>query len=237
MDLWLPPGLLPGQRLYNADALTALARIRLLRKAGFSLGEIHALMEKETDAATLIAAHIDTLRAEARAINEAITALEDVAARLDAGEQNTIDLLCKALAASAACETGEQWRSVLERYFSSDAQEDWMAMREKLRASVDPEAYDRDWNQLAEEIEAALPLDPMSSTAQEFLDRWNALLAPFRAVASQEQQKAAAKMWSNVGQWRENVNHPMTQSVVDFIIAASKARTGQRKSRGNLDDG
>ncbi|MEL7485855.1 MAG: hypothetical protein AAGJ87_01425, partial [Pseudomonadota bacterium] len=51
-----------------------------------------------------------------------------------------------------------------------------------------------------------------------------ALLAPFKRVASEAQQKMAREMWSNVGEWGDHANQPATPDVIAFIAAASKAQ-------------
>ncbi|MEA3014500.1 MAG: MerR family transcriptional regulator, thiopeptide resistance regulator, partial [Sphingomonadales bacterium] len=53
-------------------------------------------------------------------------------------------------------------------------------------AGFDQEAYNRQWADLGGRIAAALPLDPAGAEAQAFYGEWQALLAPFKAVATPE---------------------------------------------------
>jgi hypothetical protein len=97
-------------------------------------------------------------------------------------------------------------------------------LQDRLRARVDPVAYNASWRELGADIKAALPIDPASPAAQAFLARWDELLAPFRAVADSRQQAEARDFWSNVGDWGGAVDQPINQAVVDFIKAARRAQ-------------
>lgn len=213
-----------GQRLYGEDALKALARARLLRRAGFSIADIRAMGDGLAEPAALIDAQLKTMQVREDEIREAVQALETLKRRVEKSGAD-IDVLCDLLQTGERCEDGAKWRAALAGYFNPDEAEGWMAMRDSLRERVDPEAYDRAWHDLINDIKTALPLDPSSDEAQDFLDRWNKLLEPFRAIASKNQQKKAAEMWGNVGDWGKGVDHPMTQAVADFIRAASQARS------------
>lgn len=225
-----------GQRLYGADDLMRLARVALLRRAGFGLDDIAAMMGAPADAKTIVAAHLETLRANREAIADTIEKLEIVAGRLDAGAPADAALICEILEIAERSHDGARWRAILSRYFSNDEAADWMAMRAELQKRVDPEQHDRDWIDLINRIKAALPMDPRSVAAQAFLAEWDALLAPFRAVASEEQQRRAAAMWSDAGAWAGQVNHPMTGAVADFIKETRAMRDRQRTEGDNNHD-
>lgn len=217
-----------GQRLYSADDLAAIATISVLRRAGFGLAEIRALRARRAiDIASLLAAQIEALKLEAASTGAAIKVLETMQARLADGGAEDIDVLCAIAATGEACAPAPAWRRVFDRYFDEEQQSSWIELNERLAQSIDPDAYNRAWADLAEDIKRALPIDPASAVAQALLDRWNALMAPFNRIASAREQDEARKFWSSVGDWGASVKSPMTQDVVDFVKAAREARRDQ----------
>lgn len=214
-----------GQRLYSKADLAAIATIAVLRRAGFSLAEIKALRaRRQIDLRSIIAAQIEALKLEAAAAGAAISLLQSIEARLDAGGSEDIDLLCEVAAAARDCAPTAAWRAVFDRYFDAEQQERWTALNARLAKTVDPDAYNKAWADLADDIKQALPLDPASPKAQGLLDRWNALLAPFARIASEREQAEARRFWSAVGDWGADVGSPMNADVVNFVKAANAAR-------------
>lgn len=214
-----------GQRLYSAADLSALASIDVLRRAGFSLAEIRKLRSGAgADLRALLSAQIEAMRLEQARSLAAIATLETFIARLDEGAGEDVDLLCDLVAKGAACEPTAAWRAVFDRYFTAEQQARWVELQARLRKLVDPERYDRAWNDLADDIKRALPLDPASPAAQSFLDRWEELLKPFRAAASPTEQREAANFWSRAGEWSASAGAAVNGEVVALIIAARRAR-------------
>lgn len=217
-----------GQRLFGAEALRALASVRILKRAGFSLAEIETLLASKVDAKTLVKAQIESLKAQANSVQSSLTLLAGIARELERGGAANVDVLCRLVEAGEHCEQDESWRKIFDKYFSPARQAAWVKMQERLRARIDPEEHDKAWWAIAADIKAALPIDPTSAKAQALLDRWNKLLEPFNSVASAQQKREARNFWLNVGDWGGNVNQPMTREVVEFIKAAREAR--ERKS-------
>lgn len=218
-----------GQRLYGAEALRALASVRILKRAGFSLDEIERLLAAKVDAKTLVKAQIESLRAQAASVQSSLTLLQGIAREIERGGGTDVDVLCRLVEAGEQCEQDESWRKVFDKYFSPARQRAWVKMQTRLLARIDPEAHDKAWWAIAADIKAALPLDPASAKGQALLDRWNELLKPFNSVATKEQKREARSFWLNVGDWGQNVNQPMTREVVEFIKAAREAREGKTK--------
>ncbi len=215
-----------GQRLYSAADISALASIDLLRRAGFSLAEIRRLRSGTgANLRALLSAQIEALRLEQERSLAAIAMLQTFIARIDGGAGEDIELLCDLVAKSAACEPPAAWRAVFDRYFNAEQQTRWIDLQARLRMLVDPERYDRAWNDLAGEIKRALPLDPASPAAQSFLDRWEELLKPFRAAASQTEQQEAANFWGRAGEWSGEVGATVNGEVVALISSAKRARS------------
>ena len=221
-----------GQRLFGVEALRALASVRILKRAGFSLAEIETLLQAKVDAKTLVKAQIESLRAQAESVQSSLTLLQGIARELERGGSADVDVLCRLVEAGEHCEQDESWRKIFDKYFSPARQRAWVKMQEKLRARIDPQAHEKAWWQIAADIKAALPLDPKSRQAQVLLDRWDELLKPFNSVASEQQKREARDFWLNVGDWGESVNQPMTREVVEFIKAAREARDGKAKRKG-----
>jgi DNA-binding transcriptional MerR regulator len=218
-----------GQRLFGAESLQALASVRILKRAGFSLAEIETLLAAKVDARTLVKAQIESVKAQASSLQSSLTLLTGIARELERGGGANVDVLCRLVEAGEHCEQDEGWRKIFDKYFPPARQRAWLKMQEKLRARVDPEAHDKAWWAIAADIKAALPLDPASAKAQALLDRWNALLKPFNSVATAQQKREARSFWLNVGDWGKDVNQPMTREVVEFIKAAREVR--ERKSK------
>jgi DNA-binding transcriptional MerR regulator len=221
-----------GQRLFGAEALRALASVRILKRAGFSLAEIETLLAAKVDAKTLVKAQIESLKAQADSVQSSLTLLQGIARELERGGAANVDVLCRLVEAGEHCEQDESWRKIFDKYFSPARQRAWVKMQEKLRARVDPDAYDKAFWDIARDIKAALPLDPESRQAQALLDRWNKLLEPFNSVASEQQKREARSFWLNVGDWGQNVNQPMTREIVEFIRDAREARERKSKKKG-----
>jgi MerR family transcriptional regulator, thiopeptide resistance regulator len=221
-----------GQRLFGAEALQALASVRILKRAGFSLAEIETLLAAKVDAKTLVKAQIESVKAQASSLQSSLTLLTGIARELERGGGADVDVLCRLVEAGEHCEQDEGWRKIFDKYFSPARQRAWVKMQEKLRARVDPEEHDKAWWAIAADIKAALPVDPASAKAQALLDRWNELLKPFNSVATAQQKREARSFWLNVGDWGKDVDQPMTREVVEFIKAAREARERKSKRKG-----
>ena len=62
--------------------------------------------------------------------------------------------------------------------------------------------------------------------AQAFYDEWQALLAPFKAVATPEMMAGATDLYNRMDEWRGDQQPPFSMDVWNFIQAAGKARAG-----------
>ena len=118
----------------------------------------------------------------------------------------------------------ENWKKVTDRYFSPEEQARWAERKPDMPAGFDQEAYSRQWAELSSRIEAALPLDPASSEAHAFLDEWQKLLAPFKAVATPEMMAGATNLYNRMDEWKGDQKPPFSAEVWQFIQAAGKAR-------------
>lgn len=213
-----------GRRVYQALDLEALAQVRLLKKAGFTIAQMKSLMGGSRDVARLIEAQLHVLREKALQINGAVTVLTSVQRQLVTDGDVDAQTLCMLIKAGECEIGGKQWRDVYERYFSAAEEDKWGKVREDIFRDVDPEAYEQAWGALARKIAAALPLDPKTARAQIFLEEWEKLLEPLVKVTSPEMMENLSKFWRDIEHWKDDVDQPVSPSVIKFIMAAKAAR-------------
>jgi DNA-binding transcriptional MerR regulator len=128
----------------------------------------------------------------------------------------------------------ENWKKVADRYFSPEEQARW-AERMPQDTNFDNDAYNRQWGALGEKVAPALALDPTSDAAQALFDEWQALLAPFTAVAAPEMTAGATKLYDRMGEWQGEMKPPLSMDVWQFIKAAGAARR-QRVGSGSAPE-
>lgn len=214
-----------GRRLYGAAALERLNQILALKRAGLTLAQIQRLSARAPiDLARLIDAQIEAIEARAQELEEAGALLRAVKSRIDRGEPVDVATFCSLIRQGDTVMEHENWRKVADRYFSPEDQAHWAERREALPAGFDQEAYSRQWAELGGRIQAALPLDPAGAQAQAFYDEWQALLAPFRAVATPEMIAGAADLYNRMDEWQGDQQPPFSSEVWALMQAAGKAR-------------
>ena len=120
----------------------------------------------------------------------------------------------------------ENWKRALERHYSPEELAHWAA--NPPPPGFDQAAYSRSWEELGARIEAALPLDPAGDRAQAFLREWNALLEPFRAVATPQMMEGAKSFWESgtAFEGQGGARPPFSRAVMQFVMAASAAAPG-----------
>jgi hypothetical protein len=80
----------------------------------------------------------------------------------------------------------ENWKNVTDRYFTPEEKARFAETMRQVPEGFEPEEYGRNWRDLGARIEAALPLDPASDQAGDFVEEWFTLLKPFTQVATPE---------------------------------------------------
>ncbi|MDQ2878769.1 MAG: MerR family transcriptional regulator, partial [Pseudomonadota bacterium] len=184
-----------GRRVYDARALARLNAALALKRAGFSLTQIAAILgDRPVDLRRLVAAQIAELDTRAAEIAEARALLLTVQSRIDRGEPIHVATLCSLIEKGRMMEH-ENWKAVGDRYLSDEAKTDFAAAADKMCADFDQADYARKWADLSARIEAALPLDPASPAAGAFYDEWQALIAPFFAVATPAMKAGVGAMY------------------------------------------
>ncbi len=112
----------------------------------------------------------------------------------------------------------QHWKEALERHYTPEELAHWA--ENPPPDGFDQAAYARQWRELGARIEAALPLDPKSAKAKALVEEWNALLAPFKAVATPEMMEGAQRFWDNAEQHSGKLDMPFPPAVMRFIREA-----------------
>lgn len=213
-----------GRRLYGAAELGRINQILALKRAGLSLAQIQRLTDRRPlDLAALVDAQLEALAAREEEIAEAKALLRSVKSRIDRGEPVDAATFCSLIRYGDTVMEQENWKTVTDRFLGEEAKADFAA---GMRAGFDQEAYSRQWTELAGRIEAALPLDPASDEAQALLGEWQALLAPFTAVATPAMMAGVSTLYDRMDEWKSEQTPPFSSEVWAFIQAAGKARAG-----------
>lgn len=214
-----------GRRLFGPAELERIAQILALKRAGLSLAQIQRLTAtRPVDLARLIDAQLEALAASEAEIAEARTLLLHVKSRIDRGEPVDAATFCSLIRNGDAVMEHENWRKVADRYFTPEQQAHWAERMQDMPAGFDHDAYNRQWAELGTRIAAALPLDPKSDEAKAYYDEWQALLAPFKAVATPTMMAGATSLYNRMDEWQSEQQPPFSMDVWTFIQAVGAAR-------------
>jgi DNA-binding transcriptional MerR regulator len=214
-----------GRRVYGAEDLKRIHAISALRRAGYSLERIKGLLGAEDFAeALLIDVQLEALKAERKSVDASIAVLSSVKDALENGIALDLETLCNLIKIGEQDMKNDAWKKVYDKYYTPEEQEQWKAAKEKLAPGFDQKLYEEQWRDLTARIEAALPIAPDSTEAQQFLKQWNDLLAPFLEVADDQMKAGANRMWKNMDDWPDGVDSPISKEVWAFITAANSAK-------------
>lgn len=213
-----------GQRRYGVEQVARLHQITALKRAGFSLAQIAALTgEAWLDLDRLIVAQLDDLIDRRARIDEALAGLRAARAALARGETIDLDGFCTLISQGEKTMTDETaWKKVADRYFTAAEQARWEATRALIPPGFDFGGYMTRWTDLGSRIAADLPMDPASAPAQAYLAEWQALLAPFNAVADARMKSDTVKLYDRMDEWSTGASPGFTKAVWDFIKAATQ---------------
>ena len=216
-----------GRRLYGPAELERIAQILALKRAGLTLVQIQRLTAKRApDLRQLVEAQLEALAGREAEIAGARALLLTVKSRIDRGEPVDAATFCSLIRNGDAVMAEENWKKVTDRYYSEAEKEEWAGRMPALPEGFDMQAYHRQWTELAARIEAALPLDPKSDEAAAYYDEWQALLAPFRAVATPVMMAGATNLYNRMDEWQGEQKPPFSMDVWRFIQEVGTARTG-----------
>jgi DNA-binding transcriptional MerR regulator len=215
-----------GRRYYGAAELERLNQIVALKRAGLSLAQIQRLTaRKPLDLASLVDAQLGVIEARALELSEARSLLLTVKSRIDRGEPIDAETFCSLIRNGDDVMEEEGWKQALERHYSPEELAHWA--ENPPPAGFDQQAYARQWQELGARIEAALPLDPASAEARAFAAEWDALLEPFRAVATPQMMAGAQSFWEKADQHRGDAAMPFSPAVFRFVQEVKAAAAGR----------
>ena len=160
-----------GHRVYGADELSRLQRIKSLRQLGFSLDEIRACLDApEFSAHRVIELHIKRLREQIGEQERLVGLLETLDANFEAGTIASPDELIRAIESMTSLErefTPEEWTEIKERGERLG--------RDHVRS------VEREWPALIARMRAAMLRgdDPASADVARLASRWRELVREF----------------------------------------------------------
>jgi DNA-binding transcriptional MerR regulator len=207
-----------GRRLFGAGDLARVHQLLVLKRAGLSLAQIKRLFDgHRVDLGQMLRAQIEVIDIQARDLAEARGHLQTALSRIERGEPLDAATLCSLIKSGENTVEHENWSAIGDRYFGPEAKADFAASMPKIPADFDQAAYSAKWAELSGRIEAALPMDPTSDKARGFYEEWQALLAPFAAVATPAMMQGVSRMYDNIGEWQGEQKPPFSADVWAFI--------------------
>ena len=205
-----------GRRFYGAGELARLHAVVALKRAGFPLAEIAAMLrDRRPDLGRLVAARLTEVDRRAAELAATRALLAQVQSRLDRGEPIDVTTLCSLIQSGDRTMEQEKWQAVTDRYLSEEGKRDFVATPHP--ADIDHAAYAAKWEDLAARIEAALPLDPADDRARAFKREWAALLQPFSAVATPAMKQDVGRLYDHIDEWKGEQKPPFSSRVWAFI--------------------
>ena len=211
-----------GRRAYGPGELERINQVVALKRAGLTLAQIQRLGGRGSiDLGRLVEAQLEAIEARAAELADARALLLSVQSRIERGEPLDVATFCSLIRQGDAVMETENWKQALERHYTPEELAHWTD--NPPPAGFDQAAYARRWEELGARIEAALPLDPASAEARAFVAEWNALLEPFRAVATPRMMEGAKSFWESGAAFEGGAKPPFSRKVMEFIQAASGA--------------
>jgi hypothetical protein len=166
---------------------------------------------------------LKTIEERKAELDEAKALLLSVKSRIDRGEPVDAATFCSLIRQGDKIMEAEDWKKVTDRYFSREEQAHWA--EHPPQADFDQAEYSRKWKELGSRVEAAIPLGPDRAEAQALYDEWQALLAPFKAVATPEMMAGATKLYERMDEWHGDVPAaPFTSEAFKFIQEVGRRR-------------
>jgi len=156
-------------------------------------------------------------------LEEAKALLLSVKSRIDRGEPVDAATFCSLIRQGDKIMEAEDWKNVTDRYFSEEEQAQWK--EHPAPAGFDQHEYSRKWADLGARVQAAISQGPDCDEAQALYDEWQALLEPFKAVATPQMMAGASKLYERMDEWQGNAPQaPFTPEAFRFIQEIGRRR-------------
>jgi DNA-binding transcriptional MerR regulator len=215
-----------GRRFYGRGELERIQQILALKRAGLSLAQIGKLTAHGSlDLSAIVDAQLKVIEERKTELDEARTLLLSVKSRIDRGEPVDAETFCSLIRQGDKIMEAQDWKKVTDRYFPPEEQARWSERMKEAPAEFDQAEYSRKWKDLGDRVQAAIPNGPESPEAQLLYDEWQALLAPFTAVATPELMQGAIRLYERMDEWHGDVPQaPFTPEVFAFIQEIGRGR-------------
>jgi len=213
-----------GRRLYGRGELERIQQILALKRAGLSLAQIGRLTVRGTmDLQAIVEAQLKFIEERKAELDEARALLLCVKSRIDRGEPVDAATFCSLIRNGDKIMRPEDWKNVTDRYFSPEEKAHWA--EHPPEGDFDQAEYSRKWADLGNRVEAAIPNGPDSPEAQALYDEWQALLAPFTAIATPQMMQGATRLYERMDEWHGDApNAPFTPEAFRFIQEIGRMR-------------
>ncbi len=214
-----------GQRVYGAEQVSTLQRVLALKKAGFPLADIKALLERRAvPTAEFLAVQRVALLAERDRLDQAVAALDGVLQAMAAGASPDLGALFDLIKLGEMTMTDAQWQKVYDQVYTQEEQERWKEAKAAIPEDVVRRTVEA-WPQLIARVQAIVDTsaDPASPEAIAAAAEWNELLTPLFDF-DPKLLEGAGKLYANVHEWPEgSPEPPFSKEVADFIRRAGAA--------------
>lgn len=178
-----------GYRLYGVTALARLTEICVLKRAGFTLVEVGALLQRRSSAVALVEARIVALRSEVHSKTVALSALERAWSQLDSSSPPKIEQLLENIRMSDSLDVSfsdkelaefKHRGDLLRGHFTAEEREQLRQRAERFGAE-NMQRYNRQWTELIASVRAAMAAEkPADDPAViEMAHRWYGLVTDF----------------------------------------------------------
>ena len=208
-----------GFRLYGTREFARLQQIMTLKFIGFSLKQIKEILgDRELDLAETLQLQRKIIKAQRNRLNLALEAISRAEKVFDESGATDWESFIKIIEV-INMEQNTDWT---KKYYSEAAQ----AKIEERKSLWSPELQEkvtRDWNELTQDVEAAIAdgTQPSDRRAQTLANRWRNLLAQFTG-GDQSIQDGLNKMYADEKNWQTDWKKPFSDEVQNFIFEAMK---------------
>ncbi|MBL4640051.1 MAG: MerR family transcriptional regulator [Kordiimonadaceae bacterium] len=211
-----------GQRVYKYPDIVRLQQVQLLKRAGFTLSQIAAMIgNAEIEAKNVLRIQQKMLQQQLKQTQSALDAINNAIERLD---DTATDLftLCNTIKVGESAMSDEGWKKVWNKFYTDDEQDRW----EKARLAV-PEHIQREcekkWPDLLSRTEALVGTDPTAPAALALVKEWDAVTQPIYDI-DPCLKNSAGRLYDNMDDWPEGAPEaPFSKEVWAFIRAAERA--------------
>jgi DNA-binding transcriptional MerR regulator len=209
-----------GFRIYSSTDLEQLETIIALKFIGLPLDVIREVLKRDgDDFATVLRTQITALEEKKRRLQIAIEAIRTAEATLASGGRPDLKHIVEVI----EMQNDQDW---MLRHFNESARPRVIDRLVSLTKG-DWACLQREWTELATEIQVAVDRDPASPESQALLSRWEDLIRKITGN-NQEIVHGLKSLYSDRGNWPEHVRHAIApllgERILVFIKGAIAAR-------------